>query len=183
MKLSQNNLARLAAVAALVVFLYFLMNSYSATKFLGEGLEIGGLEPQGPLSNDSSYAAAVNPHSEGGDMAPSMSQEGQHPPTAPQTYNETVLSSDDLLPKGGVGASWAATNPLSKGDLQGQNFLSSSYHNGINTVGTTLRNANLSLRSDPPNPRAPVSPFLNSTIETNKFQRPLEIGEAGGSTQ
>jgi len=40
------------------------------------------------------------------------------------------------------------------------NFLEAGYHYGINTVGQTLRNANLQLRSEMPNPQVQVSPFL-----------------------
>jgi hypothetical protein len=122
----------------------------------------------------------VSAHSEGGNAAPSLSQETKHP-TGQQTYSQSVLSPEELLPQGGLGASWAATNPVGLGDLKGQNLLSPSYHYGINTVGQSLRNANLDVRSDPPNPRAAVSPFLNSTIEPDLYRRELEIGEAGAS--
>ena len=182
MKLSQSNLLRLAAVAVLVVGVYAVMNSYSASKFMGEGLELGGLEPQGPLSNDPSYPSLPNGHSEGGDMAPTMAQEGRHP-SGQQEYSQTVLSPEELLPKGGLGASWAATNPVGLGDLKGQNFLTPTYHYGINTVGQSLRNANLDVRSDPPNPRAAISPFLNSTIEPDLYRRELEIGESGAGAK
>jgi hypothetical protein len=178
MKFSQSNMLRLGAVALGIVFLVVVVNGYSASKFLGEGLEVGGLEPQGPLSNDPSYPANPNPHVEGGNEKLTMQGEERHP-TGQQTYSQTVLSPEELLPKGGLGASWAATNPVGLGDLKGQNLLSPSYHYGINTVGQSLRNANLDVRSDPPNPRAAVSPFLNSTIEPDLFRRELEIGEAG----
>jgi hypothetical protein len=111
-----------------------------------------------------------------------MSQESRHP-TGQQEYSQTVLSPTDLLPKGGLGASWAATNPVGAGDLQGQSFLSPTYHYGINTVGQSLRNANLDVRSDPPNPRAAISPFLNSTIEPDLYRRELEIGESGAGAK
>ena len=182
MKFSQSNLLRLGAVALGIVFLVVVVNGYSSSKFLGEGLEVGGLEPQGPLSNNPNYPTVMNPHSEGGNAAPSMGGETRHP-TGQQSYSQTVLSPEELLPKGGLGASWAATNPVGQGDLKGQNFLSPSYHYGINTVGQSLRNANLDVRSDPPNPRAPVSPFLNSTIEPDLYRRELEIGEAGAGTK
>jgi|APCry1669190591_1035303.scaffolds.fasta_scaffold17481_3 hypothetical protein len=185
MKLSQNNLVRLGAVVAGIVVLVAVVNAYSGSKFLGEGLEVGGLEPQGPLSNNPSFPTVVNPanaHTEGGDLKPSLAQEDRHP-TGQQTYAQSVLSPEELLPKGGLGASWAATNPVGMGDLKGQNLLSPSYHYGINTVGQTLRNANLDVRSDPPNPRAPVSPFLNSTIEPDLYRRELEIGESGPGTK
>ena len=178
MKLSQNSLVRLGAVVAGIVVLVAVVNAYSGSKFLGEGMEVGGLEPQGPLSNNPSYPTVVNPHSEGGNSTPTLAQEDRHP-TGQQTYSQTVLSPEELLPKGGLGASWAATNPVGLGDLKGQNFLTPTYHYGINTVGQSLRNANLDVRSDPPNPRAAISPFLNSTIEPDLYRRALEIGEPG----
>ena len=63
-----------------------------------------------------------------------------------------------------------------QGDVRDQNFLTAGYHVGINTVGQTRRNANYQLRSDPPNPQQPVSPWNISTIEPDLNRRPLEIG-------
>jgi hypothetical protein len=185
MKLSQHALVRLGAVVAGIVVLVAVVNAYSGSKFLGEGLEVGGMEPQGPLSNTPNFPTVVAPanaHSEGGNAAPSLAQEDRHP-TGQQTYSQTVLSPEELLPKGGLGASWAATNPVGLGDLKGQNFLTPTYHYGINTVGQSLRNANLDVRSDPPNPRAAISPFLNSTIEPDLYRRELEIGESGAGAK
>ena len=179
MKLSQNSLVRLGAVVAGIVVLVAVVNAYSGSKFLGEGMEVGGLEPQGPLSNNPSYPTNPNPHSEGGNSAPTLAQEDRHP-TGQQTYSQTVLSPEELLPKCGLGA---ATNPVGLGDLKGQNFLTPTYHYGINTVGQSLRNANLDVRSDPPNPRAAISPFLNSTIEPDLYRRELEIGESGAGAK
>jgi len=179
MKLSQGNLMRLGAVAVGLVVLIVVVNGYSDMKFMGEGMREGpDVQPQGPLSENPTYPTMVSSYSEGGNAAPSMAQESRHP-TGQQEYSQTALSPEDLLPKGGLGASWAATNPVGMGDMKGQSFLAPSYHYGINTVGQTLRNANLDLRSDPPNPRAAISPFLNSTIEHDDYRRQLEIGEAG----
>ena len=52
----------------------------------------------------------------------------------------------------------------------------SSISTGIDTVGGTLRNSNLQLRSEPPNPKAQVSPWSNSTIEPDLMRVPLELG-------
>ena len=56
------------------------------------------------------------------------------------------------------------------------NLLKAGYHIGIDTVGSSLRNANLQVRSEPPNPQISVGPWNNSTIEGDPFRRPLEIG-------
>jgi hypothetical protein len=180
MKFPQKNMLRLGAIILGLVVLVAVVNAYSGAKgAAGEGYEVGGLEPQGPLSNDAGLnPMPANTHAAGGNAASSLAQESRHP-TDQQTYSQTVLSPEELLPKGGLGASWAATNPAGLADLKGQTaLLSPGYHYGINTVGQTLRNANLDLRSDPPNPRKAVGPFLNSTIEPDLMRRQLELGEA-----
>lgn len=58
--------------------------------------------------------------------------------------------------------------------LQGQNFLEVSKQIGVDTQGSSMRNANYQLRADPPNPRSNVGPWLNSTIEADLLRRPLE---------
>ena len=60
--------------------------------------------------------------------------------------------------------------------LQNVNLLRAGYHAGIDTIGSTLRNSNLQLRSEPPNPTSKVSPWMNSTIEPDLMRVPLEIG-------
>ena len=47
---------------------------------------------------------------------------------------------------------------------------------GINTVGQSLRNANLQIRSEPANPQVPVSIWLNSTIGPATNRRDFSIG-------
>jgi hypothetical protein len=85
------------------------------------------------------------------------------------------LSADDLLPKDAANAKWAQVNPAGQGDVRDQNFLTAGALVGIDTVGSTLRNASYDLRSEPANTRA-VWPIMNSTIEPDLFRRPLEIG-------
>ena len=80
----------------------------------------------------------------------------QAAPTSPQPscFPRDRLSADQLLPKDAANSKWAQ----------------------MNTVGQSLRNANYQLRSDPPNPQVPVSPWNISTIEYDNSRRPLEIG-------
>ena len=84
---------------------------------------------------------------------------------------------EDLIPKGAANSKWAQVMPAGQGDVKDQNFLTSGYHIGINTVGQSLRNANYQLRSDPPVPKAPVGPWMQSTIEYDNSRRHFEIGE------
>jgi hypothetical protein len=82
----------------------------------------------------------------------------------------------ELLPKD-TNSQWAQLNPAGKGDLANINLLKAGYHIGIDTVGQTLRNANLQIRSEPPNPQGNVGPWNQSTIEPDTFRPPLEIGQ------
>jgi hypothetical protein len=85
------------------------------------------------------------------------------------------LTADDLLPKDAANAKWAQVNPAGQGDVRDQNFLTAGALVGIDTVGSTLRNASYDLRSTPAAPRG-TWPIMNSTIEPDLFRRPLEIG-------
>ena len=85
-----------------------------------------------------------------------------------------VLMAHELLPSD-ANSQWAQVNPSGQGSLADQNFLTSGFHIGINTVGQTLRNANRQLRSEPLNPQVKVSPWQQTTIEPDINRRPLEI--------
>jgi len=47
---------------------------------------------------------------------------------------------------------------------------------GVNTVGSSNKNPNYGIRSEPPNPRTNVSPWNVSTITPDLNRKPLEIG-------
>ena len=88
------------------------------------------------------------------------------------------LTAEDLLPSDAANTTWAQVNPAGQGDVSNQNFLTAGWHVGINTVSGTLRNANLQVRSEPPNPRGSPWPIMQSTIEPDLIRKPLEIGES-----
>ena len=90
-------------------------------------------------------------------------------------YPKDQLSPPELLPHDS-NSTWAQVNPSGQGSIGDQNFLNAGFHVGINTVGQTLRNANLQLRSEPANPQVKVSPWLQTTIEPDSNRKPLEIG-------
>lgn len=90
-------------------------------------------------------------------------------------FPKDKLTAEDLLPKDSANSKWSQVNPSGQGELKNANFLNAGYHVGVNTVGSSMRNANLQLRSEPPNPQIKVSPFMNSTIMPDLNRRPLEI--------
>ncbi len=83
----------------------------------------------------------------------------------------------DLLP-GDANSQWAELNPSGKGELANINLLKAGYQIGIDTVSSSLRNANLQLRSEYPNPQIPgVSIWNNSTISHDALRPSFEIGQ------
>jgi len=90
-------------------------------------------------------------------------------------YPRDQLTPSELLPKD-MNSVWSEQNPMGPGSLKGKNFLSAGALIGVNTVGQSMRNANLQVRSEPPNPQVAVSIFNQSTISPDISHRPLEIG-------
>jgi len=83
----------------------------------------------------------------------------------------------DLLPSD-ANSQWAELNPSGKGELSNINLLKAGYQIGIDSIGSSLRNANLQIRSEPPNPQIPgVSIWNNSTISHDQLRPSLEIGQ------
>ena len=132
-----------------------------------------GFETNSPANESGTYPAEENQES-----SPEVVEvvEGESLNQLPsECYPKDVLSASQLLP-GDANTLYAQVNPNGQGGLSDQNFLTAGYHVGVNTVGQSLRNANLQLRSEPANPQVKVSPFLQTTIEPDINRRPLEIG-------
>jgi hypothetical protein len=97
-------------------------------------------------------------------------------PSDPGCYSGSVLQAPDLLPRDVAGGDqWMSSSPSSSANISDQNFLESAQLAGINTVGSSLRNANLSLRSDPPIPKVMIGPWQNSTIDSDTNRKGFEV--------
>lgn len=125
----------------------------------------------------SGYYATVSQYP---DQMQQMQVQAATPPPPP------VMQSDDAQMLGGVSSGLLPKEPVNQEDfgsfsaesiLSGQNFLDPRAQIGYpETVGGTLRNANLQLRSEPANPRDPVSIFNLSTIVPDTMRPEFEIG-------
>jgi hypothetical protein len=170
-KLSQTKILRLGMVAAGIAVLYVLFTYYSGAKatVVDKAEELGGTGGMAPLSDQGPYMSI--PGGVGGNASSVQGIQGRTP-SSQQTYQETQLSSSELLPNGKIGADWAAVNPVGAEDLKGQNFLQAGYHSNINIVGIaqTNKNASWDIRSELPNPQSKVGPFLNTTIDPDPFK-------------
>ena len=97
----------------------------------------------------------------------------------PSGYSaQSVANPSDLLPKD-KNSKWGELNPsaITQGDVMMPDLLQAGYHIGVDTIGQTLRNANLQLRSDPIISKVEVGPWHQSTIEPDLARVPLEIGQ------
>jgi hypothetical protein len=99
-------------------------------------------------------------------------------PVAPQSEIPAEITTADLLPANDAAQAFEAKFPSGQGDATDKNFLIAGYNIGINTVGSSLKNANLQLRSDPFIKRQDVGPWNQSTILSSDLtnRRTLEIG-------
>ena len=157
---------RIIIFVVLGVLLFFLM-SYSGEKYhFADGMHSGNntnheIPMQHPLvppnvgGNVSS--SAVQPVSQGGYTA------------------QNVVNPTDLLPVD-QNSQWASLNPVNQGNPITPDLLQAGYHIGLDTIGQSLKNPNLQLRSDPYIPKAPVGPWNQSTYEPDLMRVPLEVG-------
>ena len=108
--------------------------------------------------------------------APVMSGTQTSMPGLPTSCSKpNIQNPAELLPKD-ANSQWASLNPNGKGFLSNINLLNAGFNIGIDTIGSSLRNANLQIRSEPPNPQLNVGPWNQSTITADFMRPPLEIG-------
>ena len=121
-----------------------------------------GVRPSEPLGQNEVFSSANGAQT----SMPGLPSSCSHP---------NIQNPAELLPKDSNNK-WAQLNPSGKGDLANVNLLKAGYHIGIDTIGSSLRNANLQIRSEPPNPQVYVGPWNSSSITPDFFRPPLEIG-------
>lgn len=158
-------------VIILVVFLVlaWALYSYSGSKMMVVDKMSVGTAPTMPT-------APTSPTMVTGPTAPTTVAAAP----APNGYSQqSVANPSDLLPKD-ANSQWASLNPgsMNQGDILMPDLLQAGYHIGLDTIGQSLRNANLQLRSDPVISKADVGPWNQSTIEPDLGRVPLEIGSA-----
>ena len=160
---------RIMIFVVLGVLLFFLM-SYSGEKYnFADGMEAGSQVPSLSSQRESSEKVKqVDP------IAPSTAVQ----PVAQGGYtSQNTVNSSDLLPlPTDLNSQWASLNPVNQGNPITPDLLQAGYHIGLDTIGQSLRNANLQLRSDPYIPKATVGPWNQSTYEPDLMRVPLEVG-------
>lgn len=156
----------------ITLFANYLFNKGSS------GYEYNHAMPQQYKNNNTKMSAGVQPSAPLGEVEVFASANGVQtsmPGLPASCSGQNIQNPAELLPKD-TNSQWAQLNPSGKGELSNLNLLKAGYHIGIDTIGQTLRNANLQIRSEPPNPQMNVGPWNQSTIEPDFMRPPLEIG-------
>jgi len=164
-----------------VVVVIVALGSYSMEKgVVGESMKSANATKETASASASAPSmevggpSAANP--QGGNSGPaSVSGIATTKPNFPSCSQAPPQDPAALLPKD-ENSQWAQLNPRGQGSLENVNLLRAGHHIGIDTVGNTLRNANLQVRSEPPNPQLNVGPWNNTTIAPDLMRQPLEIG-------
>jgi len=165
MKIDKNTGIVLVALVALGALLYVTSQRKETNMMSVSGQKTGGggtPSPSQPLGQTDNYGGAYG--------------------VKTSTYGAQGVKTEEpsvLLPNDS-NSQWASLNPQGGGMLKNINLLQAGSLVGINTIGSSLRNANLQLRSEPPNPQGNVGPWNHSTIEPDFVRLPLEIGHMGG---
>ena len=149
------------ALALIVVYFFFIKSKKSVTStFVLEGAPydstpVTNQVPQNlaPVQNDMSMSATAMMQN---NMMPSTPSAALLPKEIPIDQDFSQFSTDAIL---------SSQNYLDPRNLIGY----------PETVGGTLRNANWQMRSEPPNPRDPVSIFNLSTIVPEQMRPAFEI--------
>ncbi len=149
-----SNTTLIVTVVVLGLALYYYTSSKSTSYMTNPAAPVGCANPSGAEPVGMFAARAEGIQTSGG------------------KYTET--NSAALLPKD-VNSGWSA-DPAGNGALSSVKLFNAGTLIGINTVGSTLKNANLQLRSEPPIPKSSVGPWNNSTIEGDPFRVCLELG-------
>lgn len=163
-KLKQHHVIAILGFVGLVL----LIRQFTLRK----GTPLSGMQVRAaPVAEQSSGPEASNPLGQNEDYADVSDGDAQGlPPSAAASCDPAELLPSDQNNE------WARLNPSGAGDLNNVNLLKAGYHTGMDTVGSSLRNANLQVRSEPPNPTEKVSPWGNTTIEPDLMRVPLELG-------
>jgi len=169
----------IGAILVLLIVAYgiSIFANYLSSKGMS-GYESNKMMPQQYKNTNGQMSGAVRPSEPLGQNEVFSSVNGVQTsmPGLPSSCSKpNIQNPAELLPKDS-NSQWAQLNPTGKGELANVNLLKAGYHIGIDTIGQTLRNANLQIRSEPPNPQLSVGPWNQSTIEPDFMRPPLELG-------
>lgn len=154
----------------MLLFLAIVLLYYSGSKStIVDNMETG-------FSNvNSSGLSEIQKHVAPQIIPPSTTSESSNKGVDNSYKLQPVANPNDLLPTD-VNSDWGTFNNINQTNIATPDLLQAGYHIGLDTIGQSLRNANLQLRSDPIISKKEVGPWNMSTIEPDFGRVPLEIG-------
>jgi hypothetical protein len=176
----------IAIVAIFYILTYFMsckenMNNMSSTTIGGAiGCSNRGISSI-PANSDTEFKSNQVPVNAAPLTENFQSGGAEGDEVEPQPNDEiNEIMSSDLLPGTGDGM-WGDSTPQTTTapelpNLEGDQYLQCGYLSGINTVGSSLRNANQQIRNDPIIAMKDVGPWNQTTIEPDMNRKALEIG-------
>jgi len=171
-KLKEQGIAGLLFVGIVVYGLFYLYQYLNNKGMIGD--EFMSSNTQQAYNNKPTVTGPRPAESQGlNEVFSAVNGSGANIPNT--NTKLTNQNPSDLLPKD-TNTQWSQLNPIGKGDLANINLLKAGHHIGIDTVGQTLRNGNLQIRSEEPNPQVNTGPWNQSTIESDTMRPKLELG-------
>jgi hypothetical protein len=159
------------SILGIIIILYVFYMFYNYNKNKSFGSELMTSTANSAYSN----GGVPSPASEGNNETfMDVNQPQQQISTGCKNIDN--MNPAELLPRDN-NSEWAQLNPVGQGNLNNINMLKAGYHIGIDTIGQSMRNPNLQIRSEPPNPQISVGPWNQSTITPDLMRPPLEIGQ------
>jgi hypothetical protein len=168
----------IAGILIIVVGLYVLhmMYKYFSNKGSSSGMPEGNTNNNNNAYNNQPSSSVMPAVENQSDEFASTSGSQQMMSAGAGSCGANTTNPADLLPKDNNN-DWSKLNPSGSGPLSNINLLKAGALIGIDTIGQTLRNANLQIRSEPPNPQLSVGPWNQSTITPDFMRPPMEIGQ------
>ena len=173
----QRGFEKFFTTQRVIVLIIFIVIAWALLSYSGSKGSVHDLMSTGHSDASAPAVPGASLSSESGPATPS-SPSGPSTPAGKGYALQPVANPADLLPQD-QNSQWSALNPnaMNKGDILMPDLLQAGYHIGLDTIGQTLRNPNLQLRSDPLIPKSDIGPWNQSTIEPDIGRVPLEIGQ------
>lgn len=191
--MDMSNMAKIVALVA-IVFVGFMLWKNMSEKKISPPTPYKALEKYMNSAEGAEYDAEVDElyypedtDAEDEDMEDMDDDEYVQDAENDEPYNDTdaedslpevlkpamplLTPSSQLLPK--ITPEAADFAQFAPKNLQAQNFLTATQWIGVNTQGSSLKNANYDLRANPLIPKADVGPWAQSTIEPNLYAKEL----------
>ena len=158
------------AVVALYVFKDYIIPEEPVS--VDPKTEVGASVKEG-FENGNAVEQAMAPEQESLDIPPSAQVVPKSIKYLEDKRQTSSLESEDLLPEDS-NSTWSNVDPKGQGSVAYKQWLEAGYHFGVNTIGSSLKNANKDFRSEPTNPQEVVAPWNQSSVEPDLLRRQLE---------